>query len=152
LDKSDTGSDFNEGMLTLAKQRYPSLQFENEDIRALTMQDESLDIVFSSATIMHLEDYKIGLRELARVCRSWLVLHRLGIVWRKKSSIEIKHHYDVDVYAHHISRDELLQEMNALGYKLVAEEPLSKRTLSRRQSMSLLFKRKKSSPQVLRKG
>jgi len=136
------GADFNEEMLALGKQRYPRLHFQEEDIRVLSMPDRSFDIVFSSATIAHLRDYKEGLRELARVCRSWLVLHRVGIEWKKKSSIEVQHHYDVDVYVNHINRDELLKEIHILGFEIILEEFLYGKSFLGRQGMSFLFKRK----------
>lgn len=136
-----TGGDFNDEMLALAKQRYPDRHFQKEDIRALSMQDRFFDIVFSSATLAHLKDYREGLGELVRVCKLWVVLHRVGIAWRKKSSIEVQHHYDVDVYVNHISHDELLRMMHAMGFVLIAEEPLWGKSLAGRQGMSFLFQR-----------
>lgn len=136
------GGDFNEGMLELAKKSYPNHIFQFEDIRDLSFKDRVIDIVFSSATIAHIKDYKRGLSELARVCGSWLILHRLGISWMLKSSIAIQHHYGVDVYVNHVNHDELIQELDTLGFELVAEKTLSKKSFLGQQGMSFLFKRR----------
>ena len=136
------GGDFSEAMLSEAKRHCAEGRFRREDVMALSFDDKSVDVVFSSATIDHIRDYRVGLRELARVSKSWLVLHRLGIARRGKSIVESQHHYGVDVYVNHISYRELIQEMDTLGYELVAEKVLSKRCFAGRQGMSFLFKRK----------
>ena len=136
------GGDFNEGMLVLAKRHYPCLNVVGADIEGLPFANRSIDIVFSSATISHLRHYQSGLAELTRVCRSWLVLHRIHIEWRRWSFAEVLRHFDVDIYAHHINRRELLSSLDAAEFDLVGSESLSARSLLGRQAMSFLFRRR----------
>ena len=137
------GGDVNAGMLALAKRHYPGLEVVGADVERLPFADRSIDIVFSSATISHLRRYQAGLAELTRVCRTWLVLHRIDIEWRRRSFAEVLHHFDVDIYAHHVNRRELLETLDVAELDLVASEPLSPRSLLGRQAMSFLFRRRR---------
>jgi len=136
-----TGGDYNQEMLNLAKIRYPNNKYCLEDINKISFESKSFDIVFSSATIDHLGDYKKGISEIARVAGKWLIIHRLGITWRKKSIIEVLNHYNVNVYANSISSFELINEMKLLGFEMTFSLPLSKKSLNGKQGISLLFKR-----------
>jgi SAM-dependent methyltransferase len=136
-----TGADFNRGMLERASKRYPGATFVFQDIRNLTFADKEFDIVFSSATIPHLKDYRVGLSELGRACRRYLCIHRLGVNHARKSVVEVQQHYGVQVYVQVVNRREFIEELGSKGFRLVAERALSKRTFFQRQNMSFLFER-----------
>lgn len=136
------GVDLSEGMLALARRHYPRLRVVNANVERLPLADRSMDVVFSSATISHLRHYQSGLAELTRVCRSWLILHRIDIEWRRRSFAEVLRHFEVDIYAHHVHWPELLSALEARGFSLVASEPLSSRSAFGRQAISLLCQRR----------
>jgi ubiquinone/menaquinone biosynthesis C-methylase UbiE len=136
-----TGADFNRGMLERASRRYAGATFVFQDIRHLTFADKEFDIVFSSATIPHLKDYRVGLSELSRACRRYLCIHRLGMNHARKSVVEVQQHYGVQVYVHVVNYREFIEAVLNKGFRLVAEEALRKRTFFQRQNMSFLFER-----------
>jgi len=75
------GVDFNPGMVSMAQVLYPGLPIVQGNVCDMDMfSDRAFDIVLSGATIMHIEDWHTAVRELARVSRQWLILHRTWIL------------------------------------------------------------------------
>jgi len=75
------GIDFNPGMVAMTQARYPGLLIVQGNVCDMDMfNDRVFDIVLSGATIGHIEDWHSAVRELARVSRQWLILHRTWIL------------------------------------------------------------------------
>jgi ArsR family transcriptional regulator len=95
------GVDNNPEILASARQRIDRLGLKNvsliaENVSQLSMPDESLDVVFFSQSLHHLDDPKSGFKEAARILRprgqilvmelaahseNW-VLEKLGHKWQ----------------------------------------------------------------------
>ncbi len=113
------GVDFNGGMVRMARQCYPRLPLARMDLRNLAVFDASFDLVMSGAAIVHVKEWDVAARELSRVTRRWLMLHRTLVYKAKATSVNTERHYDTDVYRVRINEEELLALMANQGMALV---------------------------------
>ncbi len=136
------GVDFNPDILASARQRVDRLGLKNvnllvEDVSNLSLPSESLDAVFFSQSLHHLDDPESGLREAARILRpggqvlimelashneDW-VLEKLGHKWfgfEKESLMDYMHKAGFDnLYSEILPfrREELFQIILSAGRK-----------------------------------
>ena len=75
-----TGIDYSEAMVTLARCRYPQGRFQQADATALPFADNSFDIVFNAASLMHIPDHKAAIAESARVARRFCIFHTVPLL------------------------------------------------------------------------
>ena len=113
------GVDFNLGMLSMARQYYPGLSVGRMDLRWLAVRDASVDLVMSGAAIVHIREWDAALKELTRVTRKWLLLHRTLVCKLTPTSVSVERHYEKDVYRVRISEAELLALIGTLGMDLI---------------------------------
>lgn len=113
------GVDFNLGMLSMARQYYPGLSVGRMDLRWLAVRDASVDLVMSGAAIVHIREWDAALKELTRVTRKWLLLHRTLVCKSTPTSVSVERHYEKDVYRVRISEAELLALIGTLGMELI---------------------------------
>ena len=136
------GVDFNPDILASARQRVDRLGLKNvnllvEDVSNLSLPSESLDAVFFSQSLHHLDDPESGLHEAARILRpggqvlimelashneDW-VLEKLGHKWfgfEKESLMDYMHKAGFDnLYSEILPfrREELFQIILSAGRK-----------------------------------
>jgi ubiquinone/menaquinone biosynthesis C-methylase UbiE len=115
------GADFNPGMLDLARFYYPKLALMRMDVRNLGFQDRSFEMVMSGAVAVHIKEWKTALKELARVTRRWLLLHRTLVTTKRPTSVSIERHYQKDVYRVRINEVEMVSLMTSQEMSLVTE-------------------------------
>lgn len=106
---SYTGCDFSESFKKLAVSLYPDIAFDIEDARRLSYANESFDVVFSGATMMHVREYPKMLSELARVAKHYVVLHRTPLLTRKPTAFFRKEAYGVQCIEAHFNESELFE-------------------------------------------
>ena len=116
-----TGADYSQSMLDLARKRYPDTEFRRLDIRHIDLSDKSYDVVFTGAVIVHVEEWKDAIRELARVSKSYLILHRTPITNGKSYKTEEKSYADVPILFNTFNKDELLDLLADCGFKKIFE-------------------------------
>lgn len=140
------GVDFNPGMLDLAKNRYPALPLARMDLRNLAFCGRSFDLVMSGAVVVHIKEWKDVVRELTRITRRWVFLHRTVVyTGSNASSIAVERHYDKDVYRVRVSEDELLALTSDLGLTLAIKCDAGEgRFPEGQENNSYLFERKGS--------
>lgn len=63
------GLDLNEAMLTVARRKFPHIEWHQGDAGALPFADEAFDAVVCQASVMFFPDRARALREMARVVR-----------------------------------------------------------------------------------
>jgi SAM-dependent methyltransferase len=115
------GADFNPGMLDLARFYYPKLALVRMDVRNLGFQDRSFEMVMSGAVAVHIKEWQAALKELVRVTRRWVLLHRTLVTKSSPTSISIERHYHTDVYRVRINEAEMVYLMASLEMGLVTE-------------------------------
>jgi len=72
-----TGIDTSEKMIERCKEKFghfPNARFEKGDIFDLKFEDQSFDVVISCNVLVHVPNFAVALKELCRVCRSYLIL------------------------------------------------------------------------------
>jgi len=112
-----TGVDYNVGMVELAKEKYPDLRIEQQDLRALSFAPLSFDIVLTGATVNSITDWRAALHELARVCKGYFILHRANILLdtgKRKSTYCVKGEaYGAEVIYWRWNRNDIIGAMAA---------------------------------------
>lgn len=66
---SVSGLDAAEGLITIARERVPGVDFLIGDIESLPFEDDAFDVVFASNSVQYSADRVATLRGFARVCR-----------------------------------------------------------------------------------
>ena len=78
------GCDYNKSSVDLAKEYYPATNFSYGDLTNLEdIKENSYDISFLSGVIEHVPKYEQGIKELCRITRSYIVLHRIWLTEQK---------------------------------------------------------------------
>jgi len=137
------GIDFNPGMVAMAQALYPGLPVVQGDVCDMDMfSDQAFDIVLSGATIMHIDDWHSAVRELARVSRQWLILHRTWILTDTKMPTQMEMR---DAYGHLVpyttfNEQELMTLVRECGFEMQRVVP-SGETSSSRDNWTYLFER-----------
>lgn len=63
------GIDISEGLVKIAKQKYPEVEFRVMDMLHMDFEDEMFDIAYSSLAIHYLKDWTEALKETKRVLK-----------------------------------------------------------------------------------
>ena len=116
------GCDFASEFVTLARRRFPSVDFRVEDATRLGYGDASWDIVVSGCCILHIPNYPAAIREAARVARSWVLFHRTPVIHTTPTRYYRKLAYGVSCIEIHFNETELLDLFRAAGLRLVDAE------------------------------
>ena len=138
------GIDFNPGMVTMAQNLYPGLPIVQGDVCDMDMfNDQAFDIVLSGATIMHIDDWHSAVRELARVSRQWLILHRTWILPDTDTPTQVDKR---DAYGHLVSyitfnERELITLIQECGFEIQRTVPSGETSLHH-GNVTYLFERK----------
>lgn len=137
-----TGCDYNPGMIALAKETYPDLPIYECDVRKLIVfNDAVFDIVLSGATIIHIHEWRVVLKELTRVSRRWLVLHRTWVhTDGTPTTREIHDAYGQDVWYQTFDEVELLEQVRKLNFDLVDTYPTGE-GIRRGRVLTYLFRK-----------
>lgn len=72
------GTDYSRTMIETCKKEFPYGNFEVQDARKLTEEDNSWDCVLLMHSLDHLDDYKSAIKEAARVASKYVCI----ILWR----------------------------------------------------------------------
>jgi ubiquinone/menaquinone biosynthesis C-methylase UbiE len=72
------GVDYSPAMVEIAKTHFPQGDWEVEDARKLTEEDNSWDAVVLMHSLDHLDDHKSAIKEAARVAKRYVII----ILWR----------------------------------------------------------------------
>lgn len=65
-----TGIDLSEGLIKIARKRYPECDFQVMDMEKLEFEDSTFDFAYSSLAIHYIKDWKKTLTETLRVLKS----------------------------------------------------------------------------------
>lgn len=119
-----TGVDYNAGMVALAKDYYPTLRVLLGDICDLCMFPAgTFDVVLCSGALGYVHDWRLGLSELVRVSRCWVLLHRMETCTDRASYTRTEKAHGYDVRCSVVNEPDLLAEMSALGLELACKMP-----------------------------
>lgn len=133
-----TGSDYSPPMLLLAKKKYPNTEFLNLDIRYIPLSDKAYDVVLSGAVLVHVKEWKEAVRELARITKSYLILHRTPVTEAKFCRIEKKIYGGVPVFCNTFNKNELMSLLSKCGFSKIFEKNVYPH---QKEDMTYVFKR-----------
>ena len=120
-----SGCDYSEAFIRLARERYSSIDFTVEDATALQCADSSFDIVVSGCCLLHIPEYKKGIKETARVARRYAIFHRTPVVWGQPEQWYRKNAYGAETVEIHFNESEFLDLLAKHGLELIATHTLS---------------------------
>lgn len=135
-----TGSDYALPMLTAARKEYPNTKFLNLDIRHIQLSDKAYDVVLSGAVLVHVEakEWKEAAKELARITKSYLILHRTPVTDAKFCSREKKIFGGHPVPCNTFNKNELMSLLSEYGFSKIFEKNVCPH---QKQDMTYVFKR-----------
>jgi len=119
-----TGSDYSDSFLTAAKKKYPNTKFLNLDIRHIRLPSKAYDVVLSGAVLVHVEvkEWKKAVKELARITKSYLILHRTPVIDAKFCSGEKKIFGGYPVPCNPFNKNELMSLLSECGFSKIFEK------------------------------
>jgi SAM-dependent methyltransferase len=123
-----SGCDYSDAFITLAKEKYPSIDFAVEDATHLNYTDDSFDIVVSGCCLLHIPEYAKGIEETARVARRYAIFHRTPVVWGQPEQWYRKRAYGVETVEIHFNELEFLALLDKNGLELIATHTLSEQS------------------------
>jgi ubiquinone/menaquinone biosynthesis C-methylase UbiE len=74
------GTDYSLEMIRKARHTYADRLFFAADAAALPVRDDTVDVVFNGAALMHLYKYETAIVESARVSAKWCFFHSVPIL------------------------------------------------------------------------
>ena len=120
-----SGCDYSDGFISLAREKYPSIEFAVEDATDLSYPDGSFDIVVSGCCLLHIPEYARGIEETARVARRYAIFHRTPVVWGQPEQWYRKQAYGVETVEIHFNESEFLALLDMNGLELIATYTLN---------------------------
>jgi SAM-dependent methyltransferase len=118
-----TGIDYSDAMIARARAHYPSMAFEVADATRLPYADGAFDVVFNGVSLMHIVDYRLAIREAARVAARYCVFHSVPVFHDNPTLFLRKYAYGAPVVEAIFSKQELLGLCRDAGLRLVREWP-----------------------------
>lgn len=137
-----TGADYSEPMLRLARKRYPNAKFMKLDIREIDLPDLAYDVVFTGAVLVHVKEWEKALREVIRVSRAYLILHRVPVADGKPYRIEKRIYAGIPAFFNTFNRDELISFILEFGFRKIIEKNVYPNEREGRGSMTYVFERR----------
>jgi SAM-dependent methyltransferase len=114
------GCDYNSESINLARSYYPNIDFRVEDVTKLNYLDQECDITLLSGVIEHVPDYRRAIKELCRVSKKYIVLHRIrltgGVTYCKKGT-----QYFVPIVRNTYNKNEFFKLFESRSFNVVYE-------------------------------
>lgn len=117
------GLDVSLPMLQIALQSQPELQVVVGDAQKLPFSNQSVDIVLSGTSLMHIPDWKTAIVESRRVARHFCVFHTVPIAQHAPTTSFEKDAYGAPVWEWCFNESELLEVLRANQLEVCAQFP-----------------------------
>jgi SAM-dependent methyltransferase len=119
------GCDYSDAFIRMARNKYPSINFNVQDATSLTYPDSSFDVVVSGCCLLHIPDYSKAVEETVRVTRNYAIFHRTPVVWGRPEQWYRKKAYGIETIEIHFNEIEFIDLLNRSGLKLISTYTLS---------------------------
>jgi ubiquinone/menaquinone biosynthesis C-methylase UbiE len=124
-----TGSDYSEGMIKLAKDKYPTLPFSVQDITNLSFDKNEFNIVLVSGVLEHIPNFHDAISEVCRVAENSVIIHRCLLSKTENNIYTSGFLYNIKTPRIFYSKSFLENEFNKYGFVLDLEVPAFNREL-----------------------
>jgi len=121
FDLNYEGCDYSAEFIKLAKERYPRINFKVSDATNLDYQDNQFDIVISGCCLLHIIDYELAIKEVARVAKNFVIFHRTPIISKNQMVFAEKIGYGVKMLEIFFNENELKELFKKYGLKIQDE-------------------------------
>jgi ubiquinone/menaquinone biosynthesis C-methylase UbiE len=124
------GFDLSVGLLKVAKQKYPDIDFVEGDLRSLPFGDSSFDGVWSNTSLLHLEtakDVKKALSEMSRVLKPKGVIHVVvkSQTGENKTAVVSDKLSGHDRFFQYFKLDEMIKLLEEAGFSIIVNKEYS---------------------------
>jgi 2-polyprenyl-3-methyl-5-hydroxy-6-metoxy-1,4-benzoquinol methylase len=118
-----TGVDFSDEFIRFGKVKFPDLNLQIGDTTNLLFENQTFGIVVSASVLLHVFEWKQGVRESARVASDLLILHRMPVS-KAKTALFTKNAYGVKMIEWTFNEDELISETIIHGFRFLKSWPV----------------------------
>ncbi len=115
-----SGCDYSEAFISMARAKYPDLQFSVEDATGLRYGSNTFDVVVSGCCLLHIPEYETAVAESVRVARQFVIFHRTPVVLGKPNQYFRKKAYGVETVEIHFNEPQFLTLLASHGLSLIA--------------------------------
>ncbi len=112
------GTDYSGQMVESARKSYPYEKFDVADATSLPFENNSFDIVFNGASLMHICDYNLAIQEAARVAKFYVIFHSVPVIERRKTTHLSKYAYGAPVIEIIFNRGDLEEIILRSGLRI----------------------------------
>jgi len=105
-------------MIEHARNLYPELEFDVEDLTALTYGDREFDVVMLSGVLEHIPAFEDAISEACRTSASYVILHRCPQTDDIANVYTSGSQYNIKTPRIYFSRQILIKEFKKYGFYL----------------------------------
>ena len=120
---SYTGVDFSSTFIDFGKTQFPDLKIQVGDTTNLNFQDLNFDLVVSGCVLLHVYDWKMGLKETCRVASRFVILHRTPVS-NQPTTLFTKSAYGEKMIEWTFNENEIVSETISHGFSLLSSHPV----------------------------
>jgi len=123
-DISYTGIDFSSTFINFGKTQFPEIELHVGDTTDLNFGNSFFDFVVSGSVLLHVYDWKMGLKETCRVASRFVILHRTPVS-SGPTTLFTKSAYGETMIEWTFNENELIAETLTHGFSLVNSQPIN---------------------------
>ena len=117
------GVDFSSKFIEYGKTQFPDLDLQVQDATSLKYPNEHFGIVVSGGVLLHLNDWKLGIKESCRVAQNYVVFHRTPVT-QAPTTLFTKMAYGVQMFEWSFNESEFISEVESQGFEQIKELPI----------------------------
>ena len=118
-----TGVDYSQAFVDFGRAKFPGFDLRRGDTTALKMENREFDVVVSGSVLLHVLDWRQGVRESCRVARQVMVLHRTPVS-TAVTTLFTKTAYGQKMVEWTFNEMELIESVHAEGFTLHSQWPV----------------------------
>jgi hypothetical protein len=120
---SYTGVDFSSTFVDFGKTQFPDLKILVGDTTNLNFRDSHFDLVVSGCVLLHVYDWKMGLKETCRVASRFVILHRTPVS-NQPTTLFTKSAYGEKMIEWTFNENEIVSETISHGFSFKSVHPI----------------------------
>ena len=121
---SYTGVDFSSTFIEFGKTQFPEFELQVGDTTNLNFTNSNFDLVVSGGVLLHVYDWKMGLKETCRVASRFVILHRTPVS-SEPTTLFTKSAYGEKMIEWTFNENEIISETIAHGFSLLSTQPIN---------------------------
>ncbi len=111
-----TGVDYSESFINFGKVKFPDFDLRVGDTTNLIFEDKEFEIAVSGCVLLHVYDWKLGIREACRVANNFVIFHRTPVTECATTLLK-KRGYLKKMVEWAFNEQEFIATVNSSGFK-----------------------------------